>query len=206
MIKLIKEGSGNSRVKQLFDRVNELDYWDDDTYREIWKIAAQTNKDKKFTELMDWYFNNLGKKFDARSGKWLDKESDDYKADMKKYDYIMYNFEKIMDRAARILGYYFDEDNNIYVTKHEKYGKKFRKEHKSLQKESESMMPDYTENGSWCIWYYNEADAEFGHDPGPQIVEDNLTQEYAEARAEELNATCQPFEQYWAERERERHW
>lgn len=72
--------------------------------------------------------------------------------------------------------------------------------------EAESMMPDYTGNGSWCIWYYNELDAKFGHDPGPQIVEDNLRREYAEARAEELNESCEPFEQYWAERERERYW
>lgn len=86
------------------------------------------------------------------------------------------------------------------------HGKKVRKGRKGLKKESESMMPDYTENGSYCILCYNELDADFGYDPGPQIVEDNLTQEYAEARAEELNASSEPFIQYWAERERERYW
>ena len=124
MVKQLKEGSGNARVKELFDRVNELDYWDDDTYREIWKIAAQTNKDPNFTELMNWYFDSLGKKFDAESGKWLGSKDDNYKSDIKKYDYIVYNFEKVMDRAARILGYYYDDDENAYVTKHQKYGKK----------------------------------------------------------------------------------
>ena len=81
-----------------------------------------------------------------------------------------------------------------------------RKHIRNRLSEAESMMPDYTENGSYCIWCYNELDADFGYDPGPQIVEDNLTQEYAEARAEELNVSSEPFIQYWAERERERYW
>ena len=64
---------------------------------------------------------------------------------------------------------------------------------------------DYNDDNSYCIYYVNELDSEFGYDAGPQIVEDNLERSYAYKRAKELNATAQDFEQYFVELEPKRY-
>lgn len=162
------------------------EYWVFDTKK--WKPCYSPANDPfdVFNSNIPIYRNDNGKA--ELLADYIGKRVNDYTGRWKKESYKK-NIRKDDD--------YFDE---------EYCGKRLRKGRKSLQKESESMMPNWEENGSYCIMCYNEIDADFGHDPGPQIVEDNLTQEYAEARAEELNASAEPFVQYWAERERERYW
>jgi hypothetical protein len=65
---------------------------------------------------------------------------------------------------------------------------------------------DYNDDNAYCIYYVNELDSEFGYDPVPKVVEDNLERSYAYKRAEELNATAQDFEQYFVELEPKRYW
>ena len=64
---------------------------------------------------------------------------------------------------------------------------------------------DYNDDNAYCIYYVNELDSEFGYDPGPEVVEDNLERSYAYKRAEELNATAQDFEKYFVEPEPKRY-
>ena len=74
-------------------------------------------------------------------------------------------------------------------------------ENKTRKSRSRRVNEDF-ENRAWAVWEYNDADAEFGYDPGPHIVEGNLTREYAEQRAEELEAqNPHEFIHYYADQE-----
>jgi hypothetical protein len=59
-------------------------------------------------------------------------------------------------------------------------------------------------NEAWMVSFYNEADAGFGYDPGPQVLEANLTKAFAKSYARHLNKTTPAFVFYYAEPEPER--
>ena len=61
-------------------------------------------------------------------------------------------------------------------------------------------------NEAWMVRCYNEADAEFGYDPGPVTVEGNCTKAFAKSYARHLNKTAPSFVRYFAEPEPERYW
>ena len=63
-----------------------------------------------------------------------------------------------------------------------------------------------TMNEAWMVRCYNEADAEFGYDPGPFTVEGNCTKAFAKSYARHLNKTAPSFVSYFAEPEPERYW
>lgn len=59
-------------------------------------------------------------------------------------------------------------------------------------------------NEAWMVTYYNSVDAEFGYDPGTQLVAGNLTKAVAKAIARFKNRTTPDFIWYSAEPEPER--
>ena len=59
-------------------------------------------------------------------------------------------------------------------------------------------------NEAWMVGFYNELDADFGYDCGPQILEGNLTKAAAKSIARHLNKTTPDFVFYFAEPEPER--
>lgn len=178
MIKKLNEATGNESCQVLLRRIKSI-------MGDIDKIYLGTKDIQK------------AKKYDEQEEK---KNVTQTRKDLEKAIDLLSDVQDIIDDVCMYVEEWTEENKGTKEST--RYNRRPRRNKLS---EAESMMPDYTENGSWCIWYYNEADAEVGYDPGPQVVEDNLTQEYAEARAEELDASSEPFEQYWAERERERY-
>lgn len=58
----------------------------------------------------------------------------------------------------------------------------------------------------WTVYYYNEADAKFGYDPGAQVYMQGLDKAMAKWFARYMNKKTPAFIQYWAEPEPERYW
>lgn len=179
MITKLHEESGNESCQVLLRRIKSIM----DDIDKIYLGTKDIQEVKKYDEGEE-------KKNVAKTRKDLEKAVD-----------LLFDVQDIIDDVFIYVEEWTEENGSKKEST-----RPSRKPLRNRLSEAESMMPDYTEGGSYCIWCYNELDADFGYDPGPQIVEDNLTQEYAEARAEELNASSEPFIQYWAERERERYW
>lgn len=179
MITRLHEESGNESCQVLLRRIKSI-MGDID---KIYLGSKDIQKAKKYDEGEE-------KKSVAKTRKDLEKAID-----------LLSDVQDIIDDVCMYVEEWTEEKDS------KKESKRPSRNHlRNRLSEAESMMPDYEKNASYCILCYNELDAEFGYDPGPQVVEDNLTQEYAEARAEELNASSEPFIQYWAEREFERYW
>lgn len=61
-------------------------------------------------------------------------------------------------------------------------------------------------NEAWMVTCYNEADADFGYDPGPVVVEANCTKAFAKSYARHMNKVSPDFVTYFVEPEPERYW
>ena len=58
----------------------------------------------------------------------------------------------------------------------------------------------------WTVYCYNEADAQFGYDPGAQVHEMGLDKAVAKWIARFMDKKSPKFVHYWAEPEPERYW
>ena len=61
-------------------------------------------------------------------------------------------------------------------------------------------------NEAWMVRCYNEADADFGYDPGLGTIEWNCTKAFAKSYARHMNKVSPDFITYYAEPEPERYW
>lgn len=51
----------------------------------------------------------------------------------------------------------------------------------------------------WAVWCYNQADTEFGYDPGPVIYMHDLEPSVAKSIARHMNKHAPEFIKYFAE-------
>lgn len=62
-----------------------------------------------------------------------------------------------------------------------------------------------TPSAAYMVRYYNEADAEFGYDPGVQTLHFNLERSVAKSIARHYDKNTPDFVRYWAESEPKRY-
>ena len=54
-------------------------------------------------------------------------------------------------------------------------------------------------DGYWAVWCYNQADAQFGYDPGPVVYIHGLEPAVAKSIARHMNKKAPKFITYFAE-------